>query len=222
MSTVIKSSMGSRKAQHIAFNLQDIAQRANTHLDDVRVQAAQIVVEAQRQADAIRRRAEEEGKQAAIKAAQRVLDEQVGKKMETLFPALEKVIADIKDAKNDWLRHWEASGVKLACAIAEKVCHAELTRQPEIAIGLLREALSLVSGTSRVRIHLHPADVETMSGQILRLQQEFQAVGPAEVLPNATISPGGCRVETMHGAVDQQFEAQLSRIASELTSGNGD
>jgi flagellar assembly protein FliH len=222
MSTVIKSSLGSRTAQHVAFNLQDISQRANTYLDDVRVQAARIVVEAQRQADAIRRRAEEDGKQAAIKAAERVLDEKVGKKMETLLPALEKVISDLKDAQNDWLRHWEASGVKLACAIAEKVCRSELTRRPEIAVSLIREALSLVIGTSRVRIHLHPDDVETMSGQVARLEEEFQVIGPAEIVANETISIGGCRVETVHGTVDQQFEAQLARISSELTSGNGD
>jgi flagellar biosynthesis/type III secretory pathway protein FliH len=222
MSTVIKSSFGGRKAQHVAFNLQDIAQQANTYLDDVRVQAARIVVEAQRQADVIRRRAEEDGKQAAINAAERVLDDKVGKRMETLLPALEKVISDLKDAQNDWLRHWEASAVKLACAIAEKVCRAELTRRPEIAVGLLCEALALSAGTSRVRIHLNPADVETMSGQVARLQQEFQSIGPAEIVADAMISGGGCRVETMHGAVDQQVEAQLARIAFELTSGNGD
>jgi flagellar assembly protein FliH len=222
MSTVIKSSLSGVKAQHIAFNFQDIAHQADTYLDDVRVKAAQIVVEAQRQADAIRRRAEEDGKQAAIKAAERVLDEKVGKKMETLLPALEKVIDDVKDAKNDWLRHWEASGVRLACAIAEKICRAELTRRPQIAVGLLREALALVAGTSRVRIHLNPADMDTMSGQISRLQEEFQSLGPAEVVADATISLGGCRVESMHGTVDQQFEVQLARIASELTIGNGD
>jgi flagellar biosynthesis/type III secretory pathway protein FliH len=222
MSTVIKSSFSGRAAQHVTFNLQDIAHQANTYLDDVRVQAARIVIEAQRQADAIRRKAEEEGKQAALRAAERVLDEKVGKKMETLLPALEKVITDLNEAKQTWLKHWESSTVKLACAIAEKISRIELTRHPEIAVGLIREGLELVAGGSRLRIHLHPTDVETMGGQIARLQQEFQSIGPAEIVPDTTISPGGCRLETLHGAVDQQFEAQLARIESELTSGNGD
>ncbi len=222
MSTVIKSSLSSRSAQHVAFNLQDIAQQANTYLDDVRVQAAKIVVEAQRQADAIRRKAAEEGKQAALSAAERVLDEKVGKKMESLLPALAKVVADLDDAKQTWLRHWEKSNVKLACAIAGKITRIELTRHPEIAVGLLREALELAAGASRLRIHLHPSDVETLGVQIARLQKEFQTVAPAEVVADETISLGSCRVETLHGAVDQRFEAQLARIEAELTSGNGD
>jgi flagellar biosynthesis/type III secretory pathway protein FliH len=61
-----------------------------------------------------------------------------------------------------------------------------------------------------------------MSGQVARLEEEFQVIGPAEIVANETISIGGCRVETVHGTVDQQFEAQLARISSELTSGNGD
>ncbi len=222
MSTVIKSGLSSRSAQRVAFNLQDITQQANTYLDEVRVQAAQIVVEAQRQADAIRRKAESEGKQAALRAAERVLDEKVGKKMETLLPALAKVIGDLDDAKQTWLKHWENSSVKLACAIAGKISRIELTHRPEIAAGLLREALELVAGALRVKIHLNPSDVETLGVQVGRLQQEFQNIAPAEIVPDETISLGGCRVETMHGGVDQRFEAQLARIESELTSGNGD
>jgi flagellar biosynthesis/type III secretory pathway protein FliH len=31
---------------------------------------------------------------------------------------------------------------------------------------------------------------------------------------------GSCRVDTRHGAIDQQFSVQLERIEAELTSGN--
>ena len=33
-------------------------------------------------------------------------------------------------------------------------------------------------------------------------------------------NPGGCRIETLHGSIDQQFEAQLARIEEELIRGN--
>ena len=39
----------------------------------------------------------------------------------------------------------------------------------------------------------------------------------AELAADENISPGGCRVETEHGSIDQQIEAQLARILEELT-----
>ena len=73
----------------------------------MRSQADQIIADANRQADGVRKRAEEEGKQAAMQAAEKVLDDKVGQRMQTALPALQQVIAGIADAKQAWLGHWE-------------------------------------------------------------------------------------------------------------------
>ena len=44
----------------------------------------------------------------------------------------------------------------------------------------------------------------------------MSALGDAEVIADAAIGQGGCRVETRFGTIDQQFESQLKRIAEEL------
>ena len=46
----------------------------------------------------------------------------------------------------------------MAAAIARRVIRRELTRQPEIPLALVREALELAAGSAQVRIHLNPAD----------------------------------------------------------------
>ena len=38
----------------------------------------------------------------------------------------------------------------------------------------------------------------------------------AEIIAEASVSPGGCRVETRFGTIDQTFEAQLARVEEEL------
>jgi len=48
------------------------------------------------------------------------------------------------------------------------------------------------------------------------LIDEMAALGSAEVTADAQITPGGCRVETRFGSIDQQFESQLKRIEEEL------
>ena len=49
------------------------------------------------------------------------------------------------------------------------------------------------------------------------LVQEMSGLGAVEMIADAGVSRGGCRVETRFGAIDQQFEAQLARIEEELT-----
>ncbi len=67
---------------------------------------------------------------------------------------------------------------------------------------------------------MHPADHDTLRGQVDRLTKELLRIGPAEIVSDPEITSGGCRIETVHGVVDQQFESQLSRIVEELTRGN--
>src|SRR5687768_8241803 len=99
MSSVIKVGGTNRNAQSIAFNFEDMTVQANKYLEGVRLQAAEIIQSAQKEAQAVRSRAEEEGRQAAMKAVERVLDDKVGKRMETLLPALQKMVHDVTHAK---------------------------------------------------------------------------------------------------------------------------
>lgn len=220
MSTIIKSGGSTRSIQQIAFNLEDLKQQAARYLDQVRAQGAQLIADAQKQADAIRKRAEEEGRQAAMKAAEKVLDEKVGQRMQTALPALEKVVTGIADAKQSWLGHWEGSTVKLATAIAGRIVRRHVPDLPEVTLALVREALSMAAGSSQIRILLNPQDYDTLKGQVDRLTKELDRLGPAEMMADAAITPGGCRIEMLHGTIDQQFEAQLARIEEELTRGN--
>ncbi|HKD37826.1 MAG TPA: FliH/SctL family protein [Pirellulales bacterium] len=220
MSTVIKSGGSTRHIQQIAFNLEDMKQQAGLYLDQVRAQAAQIVTAARAEADGIRKRAEEEGKQAALRAAEKVLDDKVGQRMQTALPALQKVVAGIADAKQNWLGHWERSAVRLAAAMAARVVRRQIPDLPDVTLSLVREGLEMASGSSKICIRLHPADYETLKGQIERLTHELERLGPAELTADSQISPGGCRIEMAHGAIDQQFESQLARIEEELTRGN--
>jgi flagellar assembly protein FliH len=220
MSTVIKSGGSLRGTQQVAFNLEDMNQHAAKYLEKIRAQAAQIIADAKRQAETIRRQAEEEGRQAATRAAEKVLDEKVGTRMQSLLPALQKVVNDIADAKQAWLGQWESSTVHLAAAIAGKVLRGSAPQLPNVTLKLVREALEMAAGSSQVRILLNPSDHETLQGQIGRLSKELGRIGSAEVVSDPQITPGGCRIETLHGSIDQQFEAQLQRIEEELTRAN--
>ncbi len=213
MATVIRATDAKLGTATVAFNVDDMAAEAQRRLDRVRAEAVKIVARAQQESGDIRRRAELEGRQAAGQA----LDQVVQKHLATVLPALRRVIKDIDDAKQAWLTHWESSVVQLAAAIAKRLVRGELTRQPEIPLKLVREALELAAGSSQIRIHLHPQDHQALAGHVQMLVQEISALAGAELVADEGVSRGGCRVETRFGAIDQQFEAQLARIEEELT-----
>jgi flagellar assembly protein FliH len=220
MATVIKSNLTARQASPIVFNFEDVTQHASLYVNDIQSQAAAIIAEAQRQAEAVTRRAEEQGRQAALRAVEQVLDQKVGQKMESLLPALQKVVSELVDARQAWLRHWEQTAVSLAAKIAQRVIRRELSQSPQITVDLVREALELAAGSPQIKIVLHPDDFDTLKGQIDKLAKEISRAAEVELTPDMTVSPGGCRVETGQGIIDLQIESQLERIVSELTGGN--
>jgi flagellar assembly protein FliH len=217
MPTIIRATDRESAPHTVAFNFDDMTAQANRYLERVRGEAAQIVRRAQEQATAmrgqIRREAEAEGRQAALQA----VNQMVGQQMATALPALQKAVEDIRHAKQAWLRHWEQSAVHVAAAMAQRVLRRELTRQPEVTLTLVREALELAAGSTQLRIHLHPDDHRALASQVGALAKEMASVADAELIADPEITPGGCRVETGFGVIDQTFEAQLVRIEEELT-----
>src|SRR3954469_8265667 len=88
-----------RSAQPISFSFSDMRGQANDYLGTVRAEAAKIVQQAHQQAEQVKRQAEAAGRKAAEAAVERVLDERVGTRMQTLLPALEKLLSEINNSK---------------------------------------------------------------------------------------------------------------------------
>jgi flagellar assembly protein FliH len=133
-----------------------------------------------------------------------------------LLPALEESITSIQHSRATWLRHWEQNTVRLSIAIAERLIQRELSKNPDITLAWIREALELVTGEARVTLHLHPADHETLGEKAEQLVARLTKLGAATIVADPTVEPGGCRVMTDFGSVDQQLSAQLQRVQDEL------
>ena len=208
MPTIIRATDRNGGTQAPAFNFDDIGVRAEAHVARVRTEAQKIVDQARREAESIRQKAEQDGHKAAMDAVENIVRKQLS--------SARKVIAEIQHAKEAWLTHWEASAVHVAAAIAQRLIRRELPNHPEIALTLVREALELAAGSAQLRILMNPDDHKALGKQVEILIEELSGLGEAELVADPDITPGGCRVETHFGTIDQQFEAQLERIEEEL------
>ncbi len=217
MSTVIKANDENRSIRAAAFNFDDMAVKAGQYLDKIRAEAAGILAKAQKEAVTIRQRAEAEGRQAGQRAIEQTVQKQLAQQLATLLPALHHAVEEVRHAKQAWLRHWEKTAVHTAAAIAARLVRRETVEHPEITVTLVREALELAAGSSQLRLYLNPADHASLAPQIQALLKEFSNLAPTELIADPEITPGGCRLDTRFGTIDQQFEAQLARIEEELT-----
>ena len=211
MSTIIRATDRNRETHGVAFNFDDMTAEADRHLTKIRTEAAQIVVKAAggRVDPPARRR-------GRAPAALQEIETMVRQQLSTVLPALKQAVQGIQDARHAWLSHWESGTISLAAAIAKRLIRRELSQQPEITLTLVREALELAAGSSQLRILLSPDDHAALGEQIRMLAEELSAHIEVEVKADAEVTPGGCRVETRFGVIDQQFEAQLQRIEEEL------
>jgi flagellar assembly protein FliH len=214
MATILQASEPHSRPRVASFNLDDLAAEAAERTARAQAEAAEIVAKAKSEAEDIRRQAAEEG----CKAAMQEFGKMVGEHVAPAIAAIEQTNAEFHQAKRTWIAHWETAVVRLAAAIAARVIRRELRRQPDITISLVREALDLAAGSPNVRLHLNPEDYQALGVQVRGLIDAMSSLGDAEVVPDATVTRGGCRVETRFGTIDQQIESQLQRIEEELAA----
>jgi flagellar assembly protein FliH len=198
------------------FTFSDMASQGEAYVKTVRSEAVKEVQKATSEAAAIRQKAEAEGRAAAEATLAKLLDDRLSAKLKTLQPALEAVVAELTAARGEWLAHWRSEAVRLSVAIAERILRRELAADPTISQHWLTEALDLAAGASDITVRLAPTDLDHLKRHAESLAATMAGIGEARFVPDPSIEPGGCRVETRHGAIDQQHTSQHDRLAEEL------
>jgi flagellar assembly protein FliH len=212
MATIFPAADSQPAASVVPFRFDDIAAQAGRRLTQAQTDAAELIARAKRESDGIRRQAAQSGRQAAMQIAEKT----VAARAAPAIDAVRRAAEELRCAKQAWVAHWESAAVHLAAAIAERIVRRELRRQPDIALTLVREALELAAGSPNVRLHLNPEDYQTLGVHVQTLIGAMSSLGEVEVAADAAITPGGCRVETRFGTIDQQIETQLQRIEEEF------
>lgn len=216
MSTIIKAGGPIRSEDGMSFNFDDMGQRANQYLEQIRQDAARILAAAEQDAVQIRARAEKEGEQAALRAVERIMDEKIAQQMTTVLPALQHAVAAVQDARAAWIDHWQQAAVHTAAAIAARIARLKAVEQPQITLTLVREALELAAGSAEIELQMNPEDHAALRDQVERVAAELASLGKVRCVATPQVTRGGCRVQTRFGTIDQQFEAQIARIEQEL------
>jgi flagellar assembly protein FliH len=100
-----------------------------------------------------------------------------------------------------------------AVQLARQVLRQALQTQPELVVGVAREAVNAVMMTaSHIAVRVHPDDHEL----IARGAAEALKARGASLVPDARIRRGGCRVDSDVGSVDATIEARWAAAAAAM------
>jgi len=219
MATIIKSGKEFTSGHDVraaVFNLTDMSDQANQYLGGVRQQAAQLVAEANREAEEIRQRAEAAGCEAAMREVEKNIQQQIARQLSTVLPAIGKLVQTFDLSLQAWHAQWEQGVVRLATAIAARVIRREVQQTPQITLEWISESLQLITSQRKLTVRLHPEDYAALRNEVETLAAQLRGLAPTEIVADQDVSRGGCRLDTESGSIDQQIESQLQRIEEEL------
>lgn len=204
----------------VAFNIDDVQQRAQAYLAQVREQAAGILAAAKSEADQQRASA----RAAGVAEAQKTIAEQVEQRarqlteerIRTATAACQQAVDSLTTDTTAWLQEWRDLTVDLAIAMAEKLVRQSMAQGLEPLRVWLEEALMMMRDARDVHILVHPDDFTWAGRYLQQMAKHVPHAGTAEILPDPEVSRGGCIVRCQHGQIDQQLETQLARLGEQL------
>ena len=138
------------------------------------------------------------------------------KKAETLVRRISGILEDLERFHRRLYASAERDLVDLALAIAGRILHQEVTLRPEAVVAVAREAIRRAVERSRIRVRVHPDDLEILQAHKEKLLEQVEGIKHLTLEADKSVGIGGCVVETPYGDVDARLDQQLEEVARAL------
>lgn len=210
------------------FSMRDIESQARAILVRAQQQADQVLAAAQAEGAVIRQKAYDTGfaagKEDGLKkglqdgrtaGTQAALNEQRAS-LEQLVKSLTATVTEIETSRTALEASALTQVVQLAVSISRRVTKLQASLDPSVLTENVRSAMKLVSHAADVRIAIHPTQKQTFEELLPKLRVQWPNVTHLELVGDASLSPGGCRVFTAQGHIDADLDGQIDRVAADL------
>ncbi|SDZ74205.1 flagellar assembly protein FliH [Desulfuromusa kysingii] len=142
--------------------------------------------------------------------------------LEAAAQALATASAEINRLRDSVAKNSGQDMLRLVMAIAEQVIRREVAADPKILLSIIENALQSSVRTDQYRIHINPADLESVTQQKPLFLASISGLKNLNIEADPDISPGGCRVDSDLGDVDATLETQLETIRQSLSEAISD
>jgi flagellar assembly protein FliH len=133
------------------------------------------------------------------------------KDIELMCQGLQKAIEGLKQERDTIWGQCEKEIVKLVLVMAKKVIYSEVSKGgSEVVEKVVAEAVDKVKGKKILRIHLSPVDIEDFKRR--EVAEFINGNKDYEIVSDADIASGGCKVITDYGSIDARLETRLEGV----------
>ena len=209
-------------------SVDEIAQeRANVILMEAQRQAEALVRTAQLEAarikgdaDSLHGQAKElghrEGFEEGLAQGRQAAEKEMKLAVEQAVQNANRLIRAAEQQQVEFLVDAERQVLELVLECVRKVLAREVEENPLVVLPIVTAAISKVKDQDSIQIRVHPDDYET----VLMARRDLQLlIGREEglrITADHTVSPGGCIVETTAGTVDARMETQMEMLQRAL------
>lgn len=207
--------------------LQEAERTAQDLVREAREAAAEMRAEAEREIEAWwqSRRADDE--QAAQDAAKRGYDdgyqaglqqgqEEAKQAWDSRMEEARRTVEQAYAAKENIIAEAETFVVDLSCSIAGKLMSEHLAAAPETSKKLFAQALSRRREQGVITLCVSPDQFAFVQAAKDELSLALDAQAELQIVPDATVEPGGCIVRSSFGSIDARIDTQLASVREEL------
>ena len=181
-------------------------------LEKAEAEAADMVEAARAEVEAIREEARKKGRAEGLEAGQKELEDLKAEAAQRLLGAAEAV----ENTRGAVLEELEEELVGLVVTAASRIVVGELETNPKIVKNVVLSALKLISKTRWVKIKVNPGDLEMVEALQDRISADYPDLTKVDLVPDESVTPGGCLVVTESEEIDDTVETRLENMAQEM------
>lgn len=134
----------------------------------------------------------------------------------------ENLLRGAREIREQMLSRVEPQVVELAVRIAQKLVGVQLSVQPDTIVAIVRDALQLVREHGEIVVRLHPEDLPLCRERLQELQGELREQCTLNLLGDAAVRPGECRVETGAAIIECMLDERFARLREALKGAAAD
>jgi flagellar assembly protein FliH len=138
------------------------------------------------------------------------------KKAEKLVSHMERLLEELGGLKQELAKVHEGEILTIVFAIAEKIVQDHALRDESLIRRTVFSALHRATDRSEISLRVNPNDMELIETVKPGFFAEFKELKHLSVTPDASITRGGCMLESPCGDVDGRIETQLDEIRQVL------
>lgn len=138
------------------------------------------------------------------------------KRVDALVKTVSEAVSNLELYRLQLLERAEEGVVKLVLALARKIILKEPSVSHEIILNITQNALKAVVDPTELKIKVNPEDLKILKENQSSLEMIIGTNPSVKIEPDATISAGGCMIETDFGDIDARIESQLDTMEKAL------